>query len=423
MRSASDSLRTGFIDPIRLTIGLWLFVIIGAALADLNPLQPAFVLFVAVGVGAHVAGMWFCRLSVKRRRVPVRSVLAREDKAAAWLRQAAYRRLATVLLALLVIGLLYFLAAYSEVVTTLDAAGFLAARNAYLGEVRGLHEKRFLYTTHLTLVGIAAMFFRARAYRDAVDHELPVSRRSLILLAAVTFSIALLTTGRTAPLLAILSFAFYCLRFRVFSKSTILTAFFVVFSLMFFGVAAVLGKEGLGDSNQVDTGEALANLGRIYFFSAPVALQEVLLRGEVVSNACSNVFSYPVDLLKKLNFFANCEPPELDFVFVPVATNVFSFLRAYWEDFGFGYAPAMFMSGVLIELVHRRALDGQGYSAYIFPFVLNAVLLQIFEEQLFANGSVFAYLTLAYFVCRRLSRSRLRLRPAPVVVAGRRVPV
>lgn len=412
MRPAGVSLRTRFVDPLVLTIGLWLFVMIGAAVADLNAVGAGFALFVTGGVGAHVAGMWLCRISTPRRRKRASSSTSSESGATASLRQTSDRRVTRALLVLLFSGLLYFVAAYSEVVPALDAAGLLSARNAYLEEVRGLTEKKFLYTTHLTLAGIAAMFFTARAYRDAIDQGRPSSRSDLMLVSTLTLSIALLTTGRTAPLLVILSFAFYSLRFGVFSKSTIIAAFLVMFSMMFFGVAVALGKEGLGDSYQIDTGEALASLGRIYFFSAPVALQEVVIRGEVVSNACSNIFSYPVDLLKKLGFFERCEPRELEFVFVPVATNVFTFLRAYWEDFGFAYFFALFISGSLIEFVHHRAFSGSGYATYIFPFVLNSVLLQVFEEQLFSNGSVFAYLTLAYLVCERLYRPRRHKPPA-----------
>ena len=146
------------------------------------------------------------------------------------------------------------------------------------------------------------------------------------------------------------------------------------------------------------------SLGRIYFFSAPVALQEVVLHGATVSNGCSNIFAYPIDLLKKVGLFGNCDVRELDFVFVPVATNVFTFMRAYWEDFGLAYPLAMFATGYLIESVHRRAFLAAGFSAFIFPFILNAVLLQIFEEQLFANGSVFAYLAASYLLCALLYR-------------------
>ena len=294
---------------------------------------------------------------------------------------------------------------------SLDAAGFLVARNLYLEEVRGIKEKFFLYTTHFTLLGIGMLFFAARTYREAADLGEHTSKVQLNVIATSTFVLALMTTGRTAPLLVILCYSFYCLRFRIFPKKKIIIAFAVASLAMFFVVALALGKEGLGDSDQSTIGEALINLGRIYFFSAPVAMQEVLLHERVVSNACSNIFSYPVDLMKKAGFFLHCDVRELEFVFIPVATNVYTFLRAYWEDFGWAFPLMLFLSGYLIEFVHQRAFTAASYFAFIFPFVLNAVLLQIFEEQLFANGSVFAYLTASYIVCSHLYRRAPRRKP------------
>jgi oligosaccharide repeat unit polymerase len=413
MRSATASPQTGFVDPIRITLVLWLFVIVGAVATNLNPLQPTFLAFVALGVGAHVMGMALCRF-VEHRRHGKRHRSAAFGVAAIVRRDLSSAQHATAWLALLLaIGLLYFIHAYADIVPSLDAAGFVAARGVYLEEARGLRDKQLLYTTHLTLLGLAVLFFTARAYGHAAEHGIRPSRLPMNLLAIVTFLTALLTTGRTAPLLVILSYAFYCLRFRILGKWTIIAGFTILSLTMFVGVAFALGKQGLGGDDSIDTSAAMMDLARVYFFSAPVALQDVVLRGEVVSNACSNLFSYPIDLLRKFGFFPHCEVRELEFVFVPVATNVFTFIRAYWEDFGPVFPLALLASGFLIEAVHRRAFATRGYATFIFPFVLNAVLLQVFEEQLFANGSIFAYLTLAYVACAPIYRAQ-KLR-APTV--------
>jgi len=300
----------------------------------------------------------------------------------------------------LIAGITYFAYAYSEVVPALDATGFLAARNTYLEEVRGLRDKQFLYTTHLTLLGLGATYFAALYFRRASDAGLRPSRAPANSLAVITFIAALMTTGRTAPLLVILSHSFFCLRFGLYAKKQVIAMFGLLSLSMFVVVAVALGKEGLGDGSSTDTSEALMNLGRVYFFSAPAAMQEVLLRGAVVSNACSNIFSYPIDLLKKVGLFSDCDGRELGFVFVPVATNVYTFLRAYWEDFGLMYPAALFIIGYVIELIYESAFRSDGFAAFIYPFVLNSVLLQVFEEQLFANGSVFSYLMLSFLLCR-----------------------
>ena len=243
MRSAAASHRTGFVDPLRITLALWLFVIAGAALADLNPLSPMFLLFVAVGIGAHVAGMGLRRTAGDGPHATGADApeLSRSRARSHWRR--ANRTTAGMCL-LLLLGLLYFIAAYADVVPSLDTAGFLAARNAYLEEVLGLRDKQFLYTTHLTLLGLSTMYFSARAYGEARVAGLAPSRLVLNLATILTFAIALLTTGRTAPLLVILSYSFYGLRFGVYSKSTIIAAFAVLSLTMFFLVAFALGKEG-----------------------------------------------------------------------------------------------------------------------------------------------------------------------------------
>jgi oligosaccharide repeat unit polymerase len=428
MKPDSAFARSGFVDPIRITAILWLFVLTGAGSADLNPLSPVYLAFLVIGIGAHLCGMAARRLQQNRTgrvQAPRKGFASTVARATARLSFRRANRITLCLLALQIAGILFFLSAYSEVAPSIDAAGFLAARNAYLDEVRGVRDKLFLYTTHLTLFGIGALFFAARAYRDVTAHGLRASKVFMNLVAVSTFLVALLTTGRTAPLLVILSYSFYCLRFRIFGVRTVISLFAVISLLMFILVALALGKEGLGDSDQVGAVEAMMNLARLYFFSAPIAMQEVVMKNEVVSNACSNILSYPIDLLKKVGLFSHCDVRELDFVFVPVATNVFTFFRAYWEDFGLAYPAAMFASGYLIESVHVRAFQKSAYCAFIFPFVLNGVLLQIFEEQLFANGSVFAYLTASYLVCALIyrgpgARTRERLAshvPGPAAAA------
>ncbi|MDP2007013.1 MAG: O-antigen polymerase [Rubrivivax sp.] len=420
--------RAGFVDPFWVTVGVWSFVLLGAAAADLNPLSVEFVAFVFVGVGAHLAGMGLCLRQARRRnptisaKPPLPSEESRRQGQRS-LRKAT--RTTYVLLAILLAALIFFIRAYMEVVPSLDAIGFIAARNAYLEEARGLRDKFFLYTTHATLLGLAAMFFAAKAYRQAGSLGICASRVPATVLAITVFSLALLTTGRTAPLLVIISYSFYSLRFGLFKPQTVVVAFGCLSLTMFVVVAFAFGKEGLGTSDQISIGESLANLGRIYFFSAPLAMQEVVLRNEVVSNVCSNIFSYPLDLLKKVGFFQQCEARELDFVFVPVATNVFTFLRAYWEDFSWGYPIALFLSGYLIEYIYLRAIRRIGFSTFLFPFILNGVLLQIFEEQIFANGSVFAYLLVSFLICDwlyRIPRPRKRQTSSYIPLTGSESP-
>ncbi len=414
MKSNDAFVKTKFVDPIWITTILWLFILIGAATAELNPLSSVFLIFLFVGIGSHLCGMTMRRvIGIKRsHNIDVAVGSTCPHQFANTLRACKRSiRVTWYLFPLLVAGMVYFFWAYSKVVPSFDTVGFLAARSAYLDEVRGLTDKLFLYTTHLTLFGIVVLFFSSRAYREATVLGVRVSRTQVNLVATVTFVVSLLTTGRTAPLLVILCFSFYCLRFGLFGKRTIVAAFALMSVSMFFVVAFALGKEGLGDTSLIDAGESLINLVRIYFFSAPIAMQEVFINNQVVSNACSNLFSYPIDLLKKLDMFAQCDVRELDFVFVPLATNVFTFFRAYWEDFGWAYPAAMFVTGYLIETVHIRAFQKPAYCAFIFPFVLNSVLLQIFEEQLFANGSVFAYLSVIYVVlyfAYRVPSARMR---------------
>jgi hypothetical protein len=72
-------------------------------------------------------------------------------------------------------------------------------------------------------------------------------------------------------------------------------------------------------------------------------------------------------------------------------------LRAYWTDFGLAYIPALFVSGMLIDAVFTGANARAAFMSFLYPFVLNSLLLQVFEEQLFANGSVLLYAIAFYF--------------------------
>ncbi len=372
---------------------MWAFVLSGALLADLQPLSPLFLAFLFAGIGAHIAGMWAHR-KIAGRRGHVQP-LPEDILDARLLRRA--RAVGTALFVLVVLGVLFFLNAYLEVVPSLDTLGLLQARGAYLEEVRGTRDKLFIYTTHLTLFGIAALHFSARLCATIRRRGLSVPIHRFNLLALSVFVAGVLTTGRTAPLLVIICYGYYALRFGLYSKTRIVVSFFGLSVSMFVLIAFALGKEGLGDGVSGDALDALANLGRVYFFSAPAALQEVVLRGEIVSTVCSNIFAYPIDLAKKFGAFAHCDAQELDFVFVPVATNVYTLLRAYWTDFGLAYIPALFVSGMLIDAVFTGANARAAFMSFLYPFVLNSLLLQVFEEQLFANGSVLLYAIAFYF--------------------------
>jgi len=304
-----------------------------------------------------------------------------------------------------------FVRGYTQVVSSLDSRGFLAAREVYLEEAEGLSDKFFLYSTHITLLGIALTFQAARYYARAREAGLRPTRMSVNMVALITLFAALLTTGRTAPLLAILSYSLYCLRFHVYSRLSVLTGFGVAAALMFIAVAFAMGKEGLGDDFQISTSDALMNMGRVYLFAGPAAAQEVIMHKQVVSNACSNLALYPIELMQKFGLFSGCPALKLDFVFVPVATNTYTILRAYWEDFGFAFPLALFVTGYIIDLIYRSAIESDGFGAFIYPFFLNAVLLQTFEEQIFVNGSVFFYLSLAYVVTQRILSPRRGLTP------------
>lgn len=401
MNSAAALHRSGFADPIRLTLLLWAVVLTGAALTGLSPLQPQFLAIVLLAVGTHVGGMAMSRAlgNARLRRALRRNAEPPLAGRAPRLTPAQWRKMRRTSGALVLVHLAllaYFLRAYLDVVPSLDTLGLLAARSAYLDEIRGLSPKKFTYTTHATLLGIAIVFFTLRLRARARLEGLPDPRWTTLAAVLSTFLMSLLTTGRTAPLLVIVALSFFWARLGIYHVRTVALGFLALSSSMFLLIALALGKEGLGSETGIGTAEALGNLARVYLFSAPAALQEVVLRNEIVSNVCTNIFAYPVDLVKKLGFFQHCEARELEFVFVPLPTNVFTSIRAYWEDFGWGFPLALFLSGMLVDLAYRASLTSDGFAAYLYPFVLNATLLQIFEEQIFANGSVLAYLCASY---------------------------
>jgi len=390
MKSAVES-RTRFVDPIVVTLAMWTFVFAGTSMAGLDPLEPIFQLFLVFGIATHVAGM-----GVRRWLMPVRARRVGEclrTPRAHWHRWGKAHRLghraSIALLIILAIGVLFFLYEYAQALPSFDTVGLLAMRNLYLEETRGERPKLFIYTTHLTLFGITVMYYAARNTVWAKYSGQLTNRRIFNLISLVALLASLLTTGRTAPLLVIVCYAYYSLRFGLYSPRRVIGSFVVLSLTMFFLVALALGKEGLGDNDALS---AIANIGKIYFFSAPAALQQVVMHGAHVDSACSNIFSYPIDVAKKFGLFANCDARELDFVFVPVATNVFTFLRAYWEDFGWTFGVGLFVAGFLIESVYRAAVQSDGFGTFFYGFILNSLLLQIFEEQLFTNGSVAVYL-------------------------------
>jgi oligosaccharide repeat unit polymerase len=314
-----------------------------------------------------------------------------------------------VLCAVLVAAIIGYVRAYLVRCVGFGPAAFSCARSVYLSEVMGEGPRFFIFTTHLTVFSIALLYYVGRAWRQTAH-----GKAQFVVVGLSGAALALLTTGRTAILLLFVAMAIYAAAFRLWKLRTIVLLCGGLFAVAFILVAVLLHKGGLGDpTKSFGLGEAVVNNVRTYFLSGPAGFQEVFENpGEFSERGVESYsFFYVFQVAKKLGLVRTAIRPELPFVFVPSPTNVFTFLRPLWLDFSYGAFGVIFVLGGLIGWLWRLARGGVPVAVLVYPFFLNGVLLQPFEEQIFANLSILVYLLVFYVLLRPLVSP---LRAAPV---------
>lgn len=247
------------------------------------------------------------------------------------------------------------------------------------------------YMVSVSVVSMALQFF-LREYHGS-------SWRYIVsIMAALVY--AVLSTGRTFILIvAMVIFGLYLITGRMSAKRGI-TLLAIVGIAMFAGMGIVLGKGG-GSGVEIVLGQF-----RIYLLGGLAAFGQHI--GDPVDLAWgANTFRTPLLVLAKLGL--DVPVPELmkEYRFIPDPTNVYTFYRPYFDDFGYaGAFVAPFFFGALHGKVYVLARNGSKAWMIMFSLLLFPLFMQFFQDQYLSLLSTWvqysAWVTLAFLAARTM---------------------
>lgn len=106
--------------------------------------------------------------------------------------------------------------------------------------------------------------------------------------------------------------------------------------------------------------------------------------------------------LNKIGFHFDIPPVVSDFVFVPHATNVFTYLYPYFLDFGFSGAIFIcFVLGACHGYFHIMAINGNVRHIIFASLLSFPLLMQFFSDQYFIWMSNWVYFMIIIVICTR----------------------
>ncbi len=179
--------------------------------------------------------------------------------------------------------------------------------------------------------------------------------------------------------------------------------------LLFFGINLLRDTE---DGEVQDT--SIVDFLCMYITSAPVAFG--YLRQNISDTLCPDSLWVIYNIFEKI-FLGAASPHEKfeTFVFVPIATNVYTVLRPFYQDAGYiGVAYFALVYGILSGYIYRLARNGSSVGICLYGYIVFILSLQFFDEMLFAALSQnIQRALLIILICQNKIKFTIRKRPYP----------
>lgn len=158
-------------------------------------------------------------------------------------------------------------------------------------------------------------------------------------------------------------------------------------TIAFLGIGIVLLFFAINLARDTEDGEvqdtSLVDFLCMYITSAPVAFG--YLRQSISDTLCPNSLWVIYNIFEKI-FLGYATPHESfeNFVFVPIATNVYTILRPFYQDAGYiGVAYFALIYGILSGYIYRLARNGSSIGICLYSYIVFILSLQFFDEMLF----------------------------------------
>lgn len=194
---------------------------------------------------------------------------------------------------------------------------------------------------------------------------------------------------------------FICVAYVLFERKFIKVRTIVIFAslliLLFYFFTISRTSE---DSNAFDDYSLLDFIG-MYLMSSPVAFGHLrpTISPDFFSESLWTIYSYAG---RFLGTAAVAHDNFGEFVYVPMATNVYTIMKPFYQDGGIvGVGFFALIYGVVSGTVYRYAKNGKPFSICLYTYIVFILVLQFFDELVFAALQTFAERALMiWIVCQ-----------------------
>lgn len=192
---------------------------------------------------------------------------------------------------------------------------------------------------------------------------------------------------------------FFCVLFVLYERKHIKIRSIAVISLfiiLFFFAFNLMRAE---EDSEYQREETIWGFIAMYILSPPVAFGE--LSQDIVHQFAARTVPTAYYLLNKYYSDVFIVYDRLQpFVFVPVATNVYTIFQPFFQDFGYtGVASAGAVYGIIGGVLYRKSCNGNVYAKCLYTYFAFILLLQFFQENLFTTGLFIPELILFTYMC------------------------
>jgi oligosaccharide repeat unit polymerase len=230
--------------------------------------------------------------------------------------------------------------------------------------------------------------------------------KSFWVMTAIAFLASLLSTGRLPFLMLISSLT--CVELMKTNRHTFWSAVkfaripVLLFISLFFGLLFLMKYTSIFEGG---IGAIILLFLVGYIIGPTAALDYFLQHPQDYPDQPHHTFKFFLSIAAKFHLIAYQESTRVDFVDLPVPTNVYTVYRSYLSDFGFyGALIAIATIGLLQTLLYRKARTGSLLGIYFFAITLFALLLSVFSDEYASFGSYIDSLAFAaiYILLRSL---------------------
>ncbi|WP_214849810.1 O-antigen polymerase [Exiguobacterium sp. s138] len=222
----------------------------------------------------------------------------------------------------------------------------------------------------------------------------------------ISMSYVLLFSARNFLIGFLISLIFLSILNKKISFIKAITLSSVFFTIVFIGYSFIQDSNYLESITYQSKIETIYKMFLLYTIGSLSAFDYVV--NTSVTNYEFGINSFRIILLRFNDIGFNFPISSLvkEFVFVPYATNVYTYLLPYYEDFGWiGVVVFNFVLGGCHSIVYYRARQGRFFSQVLYVLTLEALFYQFFTDFYFTILTKWIVYIFILFSIKLLSRS------------------